>query len=121
MAILGLMNYYAGYLMSNFQNYQAIDRCFDNALDIMETVWYARPESSLLDAVLAVIVDSLGSYFEHRGLWQLGDRWIDRAISLRRDLGSGQDRLVVSSREFYRRAILAEKAWAARGGREMLA
>ena len=43
-------------------NYQAIDRCFDNALTVMEMAWAARREPGPLDAVLVGMVDSLGYY-----------------------------------------------------------
>ena len=59
----------------------------------METAWADRREPGPLDAVLAGMVDALGYYFERRGLWQLGDRWNERAIALRR----GSDPLRMTS------------------------
>ncbi len=104
-SFLGLFNFYADYLFANSGNDTAIDRCFENALTLMEKAWAVRPEPGPLDAVLASMVDALGYYFERRGLWQLGDRWNERAISLRRESASGPDEGALAH-ELYRRASL---------------
>src|SRR5262249_54869616 len=52
-AFFGLLNFYAGYLRANSENYPAIDRCLDNALTAMQTAWAARREPGPLDLVLA--------------------------------------------------------------------
>ena len=101
----GLLRFYAGYLRDNSGNDPAIDRCLDNALTVMETAWADRREPGPLDVVLAGMVDALGYYFEHRGLWQLGDRWNERAIALRRGSGTPQDESALAH-ELYRRAGL---------------
>ena len=71
----------------------------------METAWADRREPGPLDVVLAGMVDALGYYFERRGLWQLGDRWNERAIALRRGSGIPQDESALAH-ELYRRAGL---------------
>jgi tetratricopeptide (TPR) repeat protein len=101
----GLLFFYAGYLRDNRGNYEAIDRCLDNALTAMETAWAARQGSGPLDAVLAGMVDALGYIFDLRGLWQLGDRWNERAIALRRESDSARD-VAALAHELFRRAGL---------------
>jgi tetratricopeptide (TPR) repeat protein len=101
----GLLFFYAGYLRDNSENYEAIDRCLDNALTAMEIAWAARQGPGPLDAVLAGMVDALGYIFVDRGLWQLGDRWNERAIALRRGSESAQD-VAALSHELFRRATL---------------
>ena len=71
----------------------------------METAWADRREPGPLDVVLAGMVDALGYYFDRRGLWQLGDRWNERAIALRRGSGIPQDESALAH-ELYRRACL---------------
>ena len=122
-AFLGLLHYYAGFLRDNSGNYGAIDRCLANALATMETAWAARREPGPLDATLAAMVDDLGYIFDRRGLWQLGDRWHERAITLRRGSKSAHDEKALAH-ELYRRAGLlknrGQPAEAARLYRESL-
>ena len=99
----GLLLFYASYLQDNSENYEAIDRCLDNAIASMEMAWHSRRGPGPLDALLAGMVDALGDIFDHRGLWQLGDCWNERAISLRRRSTSAQDTTTLSH-ELYRRA-----------------
>ncbi len=107
-AFFGLLRFYAEYLRANSGNHQAIDHCLGNALTLMETAWTARPGPGPLDVVLAGMVDALGYYFEGRGLWLLGDRWIERAITLQRELGSSQDHILLAH-ELYKRAVLLRR------------
>jgi tetratricopeptide (TPR) repeat protein len=102
---LGLLVFYANYLMDNSRNYAAIDRCLDNALIAMDKAWAFRMQPAPLDALLAGMVDSLGSIFDLRGLWQLGDRWNERAIWLRRESEFARD-LTALPHALYRRAGL---------------
>jgi hypothetical protein len=101
----GLLQFYAGYLRENSENSEAIDRCLDNALPAMEMAWAARRGPGSLDAVLAGMVDALGFMFDRRGLWQLGDRWNERAIALRRGSNHARD-MSALSRVLFRRANL---------------
>ena len=43
----GLLLFYAGYLRDNSENYEAIDRCLDNALTGMEMAWDRPPGARL--------------------------------------------------------------------------
>ena len=104
-AFWGLLHFYATYLGANTGNYAVIDRCLANALATMETAWGLRPESGPIDALLAAIVDALGDIFNHRGLWQLGDRWLERAIMLRRGSKYAEDEEALAH-ELYRHASL---------------
>ena len=100
----GLLLFYAGYLRDNSGNHEAIDRCLDNALTVMEAAWADRREPGPLDALLAMMVDALGYIFDDRGLWQLGDRWNERAIALRRGSDSARDETALSHELFRRRS-----------------
>ena len=59
----------------------------------MEAVWAGRSKPGFLDAILAAMVGDLGYFFEVRGLWQLGDRWNDRAILLLREAAPARMRM----------------------------
>ena len=74
----------------------------------METAWAARHDPGPLDVVLAGMVDALGYYFDNCGLWQLGDRWNERAIALRRGSGIPQDESALAH-ELHRRAGLLSR------------
>ena len=71
----------------------------------MEFAWAIRRDPAPFDAGLAGMVDSLGSIFDLRGLWQLGDRWNERAIALRRESEIAKDPIALSH-ALYRRAGL---------------
>jgi tetratricopeptide (TPR) repeat protein len=104
----GLLLFYAAYLRDNRGNYEAIDRCLDNSLTAMEMAWATRRGAGPLDAVLAGMVDDLNYIFDHRGHWQLGDRWNERAIALRRGSDSAED-VTALAHELFRHAGLVMK------------
>ncbi|MBV8313506.1 MAG: tetratricopeptide repeat protein, partial [Planctomycetaceae bacterium] len=105
----GLLLFYAGYLRDNSGNHEIIDRCLDNALAVMEAAWADRRETGPLDAVLAAMVDALGYSFELRGLWQLGDRWNERAFALRRGSDSARDETALAHELFRRAGLLRNR------------
>jgi tetratricopeptide (TPR) repeat protein len=102
---VGLLRFHAAYLRANTGNYPAIDRCFDHALALMESAWQGREGAGPLDAALAGMADSLGYYFEQRGLWQTGVRWHERAIDLRRTSPAARDEAALAH-ELYRWGVL---------------
>jgi len=104
-ASVGLLMFYAGYFAANRENYSAIERCAANALVLMESVWSDRDAPEPLDNILARMTDALGYYFQQRGLWQMGQRWHERAIQLRRTSEDAKDDAALAH-ELYREAIL---------------
>jgi tetratricopeptide (TPR) repeat protein len=108
-AFSGLLNFYGDYLHANSGDYQAIDRCLENALIVMETAWTARPDFGHLDVLVASMVDALDNYFERRGLWQLGERWNERAIALRRESGPGHDERALAHALFRQGVLLGNR------------
>jgi tetratricopeptide (TPR) repeat protein len=117
---LALLGYYAGYLRANRKNFEAIDRCFENVMLLMESLWAQREEAGPLDGILAMMVDALGYYFDARGHWQLGQRWHERAIELRRTSAHATDDAALAH-ELYRQAILHQNRGEPDLAREKLA
>ena len=83
-SILALLAFHARYVADHWGHDAAIDRCVENILSTLEIVWGLREEESRLDLSICFVVDRLGGYFERRGLWRLGERWLECAIALRR-------------------------------------
>ncbi|MFO1349872.1 MAG: tetratricopeptide repeat protein [Gammaproteobacteria bacterium] len=84
-ADLALVAFYANYLAENRNHYPAIDRCFVNALALMEALWAAHAAGELaaeLKHALMLMTDALGYYLIQRGLWQHAQRWLERNIEL---------------------------------------
>jgi tetratricopeptide (TPR) repeat protein len=106
-AFFGLLSFYRNDTRDDSENYEALDRCLANELAGMELVWEARQRPNRLDEALAGMVDDLGYIFDCRSLWQLGDRWNERAIALRRGSSFAQD-VNALSHELYRRACLLQ-------------
>jgi tetratricopeptide (TPR) repeat protein len=89
---LSLLGFYIRYIGANGANRAAVDRCIDHVLVLMESVWDWRDEPDPdIDIVLTFLVDGLCGYFADRGLWQIGVRWLERAIELRRSLEHCRD------------------------------
>ena len=86
-----LLVHYAEYFASNTENYDAIERCFDNAMLLMERFWSMRTEAGPLDRGLIGMVFNIGYYFEHRGQGRLGQSWHERVIELHRVTDDGTD------------------------------
>jgi tetratricopeptide (TPR) repeat protein len=97
--------FYADYIAENHQNFPAIDRCFEDAILLMERFWEGREEAGLVDAVVARMTSALGSYLHQRGHWQLADRWSERAIQLRQESWAAKNDRALSH-EYHRRAVL---------------
>ncbi len=107
--LIGLLHFYAGYLRASGGRERAIERCFDNALAVMEAVWAGPHELGLHGVVLVTMVDTLGFYFQHQGLDQLGDHWNERAITLRRRSFVPQDENALAHGLYRRAGLLSSR------------
>jgi tetratricopeptide (TPR) repeat protein len=94
---MALLAFHARYVGDRTSDDPAIDRCIENVLSMMETAWGLREGESPLDGTICFIVDRLGSYFERRGLWRIGERWLERAIHLRRSSTLARDQAALSA------------------------
>jgi tetratricopeptide (TPR) repeat protein len=103
--LLTLLVFHAGYLRDHGEDDVAIDRCVENILSTLEIAWGLRQEESPLDGAIGFVVDRLGNYFEQRGLWRVGERWLERAIDLRRSSTPARDQAALS-RELHQLAQL---------------
>ena len=103
---VALLQHFAEYVRSNSHDNDRLDRCFENAVVLMESLWSGRDGDSPLDAVLANMIDSLGNYFQHRGLWRLGQTWHERAIELRRSSSHAQNDARLAAQYFHQGQIL---------------
>jgi len=79
-----LLMHYAKYVVANHANNVQLDRCFENILVLMESLWSCREANSPIDGLLADMSEKLGSYFQDRGLWRVGTLWHERAIEIHR-------------------------------------
>ncbi len=104
---MALLLHYAEYVRSNRGDNERLDRCFENAVVLMESLWSGRDGDSPLDAVLADMTDPLGNYFQHRGLWRLGQTWHQRAIELRSTSGHARNDAALALQHFQQGQVLA--------------
>ncbi len=113
LGLLALLAFHADYVGNHRGDDAAIDRCVENILATLEITWGMREEGSPFDSTTCAVIDGLGDYFERRGLWQLGQHWLERAIALRRSLTPAPDQAALSwelyqlSQVLYRRGELA--------------
>ena len=97
---LALLAFHAYYVRDHSGDNAAIDRCVENILSTLEIAWGLREEESPLDFTICFVINRLGSYFERRGLWRVGQYWLERAIALRRSSTPVRDQAALS-RELY--------------------
>ena len=93
---LDLLAFHADYVRDHSGNDAAIDRCVENILSTLEIAWGLREEESPRDPTICFVVDGLGDYFERRGLWRVGQYWLERAIALRRSSTLARDQAALS-------------------------
>jgi tetratricopeptide (TPR) repeat protein len=112
--LLALLAFHAGYVGDHGGDDAAIDRCVENILSTLEIAWELREGESPLDGAIGFVVDRLGDYFERRGFWRVGERWLDRAIDLSRSSTPARYQAALSrelhqlARLLYRRGEHAE-------------
>jgi tetratricopeptide (TPR) repeat protein len=94
--LLALLAFHAGYVLDHYGDDGAIDRCVENILSTLEIAWGFREGESPLDLATCSVIDRLGDYFERRGLWRIGERWLERAIELRRSSTLARDQAALS-------------------------
>jgi tetratricopeptide (TPR) repeat protein len=104
--LIALLGFYLQYVRDHRSNDVAIDRCFENLVSTLEIAWGLYEEGSPLDLAICSVVDGLGYYFEGRGLWRLGERWLERAIALRRSSTLARDQAALAFELFQRSQIL---------------
>lgn len=102
---IALLQHYADYVHANRSNNEMLDRCFENTMTLMESLWSARDKESSVDVILASFVQDFAGYFQLRGFWQLGQSWHERAIELRRTSSHAQDERSLAH-ELYQQAQL---------------
>jgi tetratricopeptide (TPR) repeat protein len=108
-ALIELLLFYAGYLEDNKENYSSLDRCFDNALVLMESLWQERTEAGPIDGALVFMADVLSHYLEARGRWQAGDCWSERAVELRRTSPSAKNDEALAHALYFRARLLLNR------------
>jgi tetratricopeptide (TPR) repeat protein len=107
-SLRALLAFHAGYVKDHGRDNAAIDRCIENILATLELAWGLRDGESALDGGIGFVVDRLGNYFDLRGLWRVGERWLERAIDLRRSPAQSHDRAALSL-NLFQLAILLYK------------
>ena len=93
---LALLAFHADYVRDHSGDDAAIDRCVENILSTLEIAWGLREEESSLDLTICFVVNGLGIYFWRRGLWRVGEHWLERAIALRRSSTVARDQVALS-------------------------
>jgi tetratricopeptide (TPR) repeat protein len=91
-----LLMFHALYVFNHGGDDAAIGRCLENILSTLETAWGFREEERSLGDVVCSVVDRLVDYFERRGLWRLGECWLERAIDLRRSSAPDRDQAAIN-------------------------
>lgn len=77
-----LLLHYAQYISGCAGDNDRIDRCFENALQLMEAFWPIVNESAELAALLSRMVSRIGYFFEQRGWGEVGEIWHTRNLEL---------------------------------------
>ena len=116
---LALLAFHADYVRDHSGDDAAIDRCVENILSTLEIAWGLREEESPLDLTICFVVNRLGNYFERRGLWRVGEHWLERAIALRRSSTLARDQAALSH-ELHQLAQILYRLRRARRGRSFL-
>jgi tetratricopeptide (TPR) repeat protein len=79
---LTLLLHYAQYLSGCTRENDRIERCFENAVQLMEAFWPRVNESLKLAVLLSRMVSSIGYFFEQRGWGEVGEIWHARNLEL---------------------------------------
>jgi len=103
---LVLLAFHADYVRDHSGDDAAIDRCVENILSTLESAWGLREEESSLDLTICLVVNGLGNYFGHRGLWRLGEHWLERAVTLHRSSTLARDQAALAQRLYQLAQIL---------------
>ncbi len=93
---LALLAFHADYVRDHSDDDEAINRCVENILSTLESAWGLREEESSLDLTICFVINRLGNYFGRRGLWRVGEHWLERAIALRRSSTVARDQVALS-------------------------
>jgi hypothetical protein len=107
-----LLMHYAAHLRDNLADNVRLDRCAEDALVLMESVWSGREEEGHVDAVLADVPQFLGNYLRERGLWRIAEQWHERAIEQRRSSRHARDDAALAGQLFHQGQVLAEHSTA---------
>jgi tetratricopeptide (TPR) repeat protein len=101
--VFALLAYYADYVKN--RDDADIDRSIENTFSTLEIVWGAREGEGPLDVAICSLIDWLGNYFDQRGLWRVGELWLERAIELRRSSSPARDQAALA-RGLHQLAVL---------------
>ncbi len=107
-SIVALLAFHARYVSDHPGDDVAVNRCVENILSTLEIAWGLREKESRLDLSICFVVDQLGYYFVRRGLWQLGEHWLERAVALRRTSTLARDQVALA-RELHQRGQILSR------------
>ncbi len=109
MIFVRLLGHYANYFQQYHNDYDRLDRCFGNAITLMEGLWQMRSEAGPVDGILAGMTDSMGNYLLQRGRWQLKERWHERAVELRETSSHAKNDAALALQKYQQAQVMAAR------------